>query len=349
MTSDPQALADPVRAEAEKHGLLPIWQKGWIAVRLSAAMHAYLAEYVFSPDEGCDHEPTEFERMILDDMLNGALSSQAVNDILQEAAAALLRASTPAPSSPETAGEGGWKLVPVEPTEAMWQAGRDADVHPGDSYSAVYAAMLAASPPPPPAPEPAPRESGQADAGVREACADMIYNAMGYERTQWTATNPPSGAWKVACDTASAIAALATPAPSVGTGEAVAKIMQYIEDIMIEAEVDYPAGREAGSRISYDSNAIEKYVTDTLAALAPPLPAAAVDGGRVKALEWVEANRSCQKAVTPFGAIRAYSHGGWHAPWTDGDQSSEDAKVAAQADYEARIRAALTASPAGEE
>jgi hypothetical protein len=40
----------------------------------------------------------------------------------------------------------GWKLVPDQPTEAMWQAGRSADIHPGDSYSKVWAAMFDAAP-----------------------------------------------------------------------------------------------------------------------------------------------------------------------------------------------------------
>lgn len=71
-------------------GELPIWKEGWIASRLSAAMHAYLKDYVYSPDEGCDHEPTDFERWLMEDMLNGALSSPDVTSILQEAAFAAL-------------------------------------------------------------------------------------------------------------------------------------------------------------------------------------------------------------------------------------------------------------------
>lgn len=39
----------------------------------------------------------------------------------------------------------GLTIVPVEPSEAMWQAGRAADAHPGDSYTAVWHAMLAAA------------------------------------------------------------------------------------------------------------------------------------------------------------------------------------------------------------
>lgn len=40
----------------------------------------------------------------------------------------------------------GWKLVPDDPTEAMWQAGRTADEAPGDSYSKVWRAMFDAAP-----------------------------------------------------------------------------------------------------------------------------------------------------------------------------------------------------------
>ncbi|HEY5797684.1 MAG TPA: hypothetical protein VIU82_21990 [Bosea sp. (in: a-proteobacteria)] len=90
------ALAKDGGGEVAVRGELPIWKEGWIASRLSAAMHASLAEYVFSSEEGCDHEPTEFERMIMEDMLNGALSEQSVTDLLQEAAFAMLSAS-PAP------------------------------------------------------------------------------------------------------------------------------------------------------------------------------------------------------------------------------------------------------------
>lgn len=43
-------------------------------------------------------------------------------------------------------------------------------------------------------------------------------------------------------------------------------IMQFIEDTMIEAEVDFPAGREAGPRISYDDDGIRVFI---LSALSP--------------------------------------------------------------------------------
>lgn len=84
--AETKAAPDPVR------DLLPIYQDGGLGDRLYKAMHAYLDEYVFSPDEGSDHEPTEFERMLLEDFFNGAISDEAVNAILQEAARAMQEA-----------------------------------------------------------------------------------------------------------------------------------------------------------------------------------------------------------------------------------------------------------------
>lgn len=52
--------------------------------------------------------------------------------------------------------------------------------------------------------------------------------------------------------------------PSSPVSELVEKIMAYIEDIMVEAEVDYPAGYDAGARVSYDSDEIQEFITTTL-------------------------------------------------------------------------------------
>jgi hypothetical protein len=75
------------------------------------------------------------------------------------------------------------------------------------------------------------------------------------------------------------VAADTTPKPDLPSEARadgrLAKIMQYIEDIMIEAEVDFPAGREAGPRISYDSDAIEKFLASVLGAPQPPTEARA--------------------------------------------------------------------------
>lgn len=68
-------------------GLLPIYAEGGIGARLMEAMEAYRKDYVFSPDDGWDHDPTEFEKLMLEDFLNGAFNEQ-VTAILQEAARA---------------------------------------------------------------------------------------------------------------------------------------------------------------------------------------------------------------------------------------------------------------------
>ncbi len=75
--------------------LLPIWKDNGLGNRIYKALHAYLDDYVFSPDEGPDHEPTEFERMLLEDFFNGAISDEAVNAILQEAARAIEASAGP--------------------------------------------------------------------------------------------------------------------------------------------------------------------------------------------------------------------------------------------------------------
>ena len=51
--------------------------------------------------------------------------------------------------------------------------------------------------------------------------------------------------------------------------ELVARLMQHVEDTMVEATVDYPAGHEAGPRITYDSDFLQKcFETELTAALA---------------------------------------------------------------------------------
>lgn len=42
------------------------------------------------------------------------------------------------------------------------------------------------------------------------------------------------------------------------------KIMQAVEDTMVEAEVDFPAGREAGPRIEYDSDSLRSKIEAVL-------------------------------------------------------------------------------------
>ncbi len=76
-----------------KEQLLPIYADGGIGARILAAMEAHRKEYVYSPEHGSDHEPTDFEQVLLEDFLNGAFTDE-VSAILQEAA----RAAAPQPA-----------------------------------------------------------------------------------------------------------------------------------------------------------------------------------------------------------------------------------------------------------
>lgn len=72
----------------------------------------------------------------------------------------------------------GWCWVPEEATEAMWQAGYDADEAAKDSYSAVYRAMIAAAPNPPAgeavSPTPPTDDLAKLSAGAREATVAVV-------------------------------------------------------------------------------------------------------------------------------------------------------------------------------
>jgi hypothetical protein len=50
------------------------------------------------------------------------------------------------------------------------------------------------------------------------------------------------------------------------TKDLIARLMQHVEDTMCKADVDYPAGYEAGSRVSYDSDSLQTYFETELAA-----------------------------------------------------------------------------------
>jgi hypothetical protein len=55
--------------------------------------------------------------------------------------------------------------------------------------------------------------------------------------------------------------------------ELIARLMQHVEDTMVEASVDYPVEFRAGSSISYDSNFLQKcFETELAAALPLPRP-----------------------------------------------------------------------------
>jgi hypothetical protein len=66
---------------------LAIYRDTGIGSRLLKAAERYVREdYVFAADEGSDHEPTQFERMMMEDMVNGMFGDPGFDEILQEAA-----------------------------------------------------------------------------------------------------------------------------------------------------------------------------------------------------------------------------------------------------------------------
>jgi len=80
---------------------LAIFRPDGLGSRLYNALAQYASVYVFSPDEGSDHEPSEFEKMLFSDMLAGAFAEPEVSDILQEAARGM-KAGGMDPEGPDT-------------------------------------------------------------------------------------------------------------------------------------------------------------------------------------------------------------------------------------------------------
>lgn len=95
---------EPSQKMAPSGELLPIFAVDGLGARLSGAMEDYLKHYVFGLDDGSDHMPTEFERLMLEDFLAGAISDEAVNDILQQAARAI-----PVPAGDKKTAKVAWK------------------------------------------------------------------------------------------------------------------------------------------------------------------------------------------------------------------------------------------------
>lgn len=65
---------------------LAIFRDTGFGTRLSMTAEAYLENYVFSPDEGSDHELNDWERMLFQDFLAGLFADRDFSDLLQEAA-----------------------------------------------------------------------------------------------------------------------------------------------------------------------------------------------------------------------------------------------------------------------
>ena len=139
--SDPRMKENRAMENAKTKELLPIYADGEIGARILAAMEAYRREYVYSPEYGSDHEPTDFEQVLLEDFLNGAFTGE-VSAILQEAA----RFATPAPS---TSTEGLAKHMPSrermmekiasDPDNVSCEAGIFACLDPSSTEEALRA------------------------------------------------------------------------------------------------------------------------------------------------------------------------------------------------------------------
>jgi hypothetical protein len=67
---DASAGAEPSAPELAAAPFLP----GGLGDLMFKAAHAYAEDYVMGSDEGPDHEPTEFERWLIEDFYNGLLS-----------------------------------------------------------------------------------------------------------------------------------------------------------------------------------------------------------------------------------------------------------------------------------
>jgi hypothetical protein len=66
---------------------LAIFRDTGIGSRLLKAAERFVRDdYIFAADEGSDHEPTQFERMMMEDMVNGLFADPEFDDLLQEAA-----------------------------------------------------------------------------------------------------------------------------------------------------------------------------------------------------------------------------------------------------------------------
>ena len=76
--------------------------------------------------------------------------------------------------------------------------------------------------------------------------------------------------------------------------ELIARLMQHVEDTMVEASVDYPAGHESGASISYDSDFLQKCFETELAA---SLAREAVLRGLANELSWSPKTRAISEKI----------------------------------------------------
>lgn len=63
---------------------IPPFAEGGVGSLLCAAAHAYREEYVLSLEDGPDHEPTEFEHILLEDFFSGLISDERFFGVVRQ-------------------------------------------------------------------------------------------------------------------------------------------------------------------------------------------------------------------------------------------------------------------------
>lgn len=164
---------------AESHDeLLPIFLDGGVGDRLMKATEAYLSDYVFSPDEGSDHDLTEFEQMLMEDFIGGLFADEAICSILQECARGL--AITPTGGAFSAGMRRAAEIARAHTVEM-----RDRR-YPSDSGEEIADAILAAIPV-------APAPEGEIDPSGLNDHLSALRNA----NDGWAITIWKDGGWKL--------------------------------------------------------------------------------------------------------------------------------------------------------
>lgn len=90
------AILSYLASRREAQEPVPPFAENGYGSRLLREAVAYLNEYVFDYDSGADHEPTEFERFMMEDMLNGLFSHEPFFGIIRNLSAPPSPAPAPA-------------------------------------------------------------------------------------------------------------------------------------------------------------------------------------------------------------------------------------------------------------
>lgn len=138
------ATREGAGSERAKLDVAP-FAEGGIGYLLCRAAEAYLADYAYSPDEGADHEPTEFEGWLLEDFWNGLITEESffgpIRILLAQAACAAEFHAALTKTQDAMLAIDGWALDPTDPRG--WSL-----PELFEAYTANAAALRIASPEP---------------------------------------------------------------------------------------------------------------------------------------------------------------------------------------------------------